>query len=125
MVREDQIRPIPQGVATRTAAAEPLGIAIHGLFRADFKNKPVLVNGCGPIGALLVGVAKYYGAFEVYAADLADLSRDHARDMGADHLINPTRDSLPTDIPVTYDCSGAPAAIDGLLRATRRSGTLV
>ncbi|WP_311354940.1 L-idonate 5-dehydrogenase [Corynebacterium pyruviciproducens] len=126
VVREDQIRPIPAGVSTRTAAAaEPLAVAIHGLHRADFKGKPILVNGCGPIGALLIGAAKYYGAGEVYASDPADLSLEHVKAMGADHLINPTRDDLPTDIPVTYDCSGAPAAIDGLLRATRRGGTLV
>lgn len=116
---------------TRTAtAAEPLGVAIHGIRRAESVTGPIagqtiLVNGCGPIGAFLIGAAKHFGAAEVYACDLADLSLGHARDMGADHLINPTRDELPHDIPLVFDCSGAPAAIDGLLRATRRGGTLV
>ncbi|WOT01960.1 L-idonate 5-dehydrogenase [Corynebacterium pyruviciproducens] len=131
VVREDQLRPIPAGVTTRTAAAaEPLGVAIHGIRRAESVTGPIagqtiLVNGCGPIGAFLIGAAKHFGAAEVYAADLAELSLGHARDMGADHLINPTRDELPHDIPLVFDCSGAPAAIDGLLRATRRGGTLV
>lgn len=127
VVRADQIRNIPDGVTTRqAAAAEPLAVAIHGVKRAgDVAGKTVLVNGCGPIGTLIVAAAKYYGAKEVWASDLADESLAHAKAMGADHLVNVGSEALPEDIEITFDASGAPSAIGGLLLATRRGGTLV
>lgn len=127
VVREDQIYVLPDNVTTRqAAAAEPLAVAIHAVKRAgSLAGKKVLVNGCGPIGALAVAAAKHYGAAEVWASDLADSSLEHAREMGADHTVNVSSEELPEDMEVTIDASGAPAAIGGLLMATRRGGTLV
>ncbi|SER69089.1 L-idonate 5-dehydrogenase [Corynebacterium cystitidis] len=127
VVREDQIYHLPENVSTREAAAtEPLAVAIHAVQRSgDISGKKVLVNGCGPIGSLIVAAAKHYGASEVWAADLADTSLHHARAMGADHTVNVNSHALPEDMEVAFDASGAPAAIGGLLMALRRGATLV
>ncbi|MCO4276480.1 alcohol dehydrogenase catalytic domain-containing protein [Pseudarthrobacter sp. HLT3-5] len=55
-----QLRRLPAGVTTRQAAvAEPLAVAIHAVGRAgSLAGKDVLVNGAGPIGALLVRAAR-------------------------------------------------------------------
>ena len=69
VVRAEQIRPLPDSVSTRHGAvAEPLGVAIHAVGRAgNVAGKRVLVNGAGPIGALVVAAAKHAGAGEVWA----------------------------------------------------------
>ncbi|MFC9427051.1 L-idonate 5-dehydrogenase [Streptomyces sp. NPDC056987] len=128
VVRAGQIRPLPDGVDTEHGAlAEPLAVALHAVHRAgDIRGKAVLVNGCGPIGALVVAAAKHRGAAAVIASDLSAASLAVARAMGADE----TRDLgagavLPDDVEVAFEASGAPAALGPVLRATARGGTLV
>ncbi|WP_395474603.1 alcohol dehydrogenase catalytic domain-containing protein [Saccharopolyspora spinosa] len=62
-VRADQLRPLPDGVSTRRGAlAEPLAVALHAVNRAGaLAGRTVLVNGAGPIGALVVAAAKHRG----------------------------------------------------------------
>lgn len=71
-----QIRPLPDGVGTEQGAlAEPLAVALHAVGRApELRGRTVLVNGCGPIGSLVVAAARYRGAGRVVAADLASSS---------------------------------------------------
>ncbi|GGV71537.1 L-idonate 5-dehydrogenase [Streptomyces longisporoflavus] len=123
-----QIRPLPAGVTTEQGAvAEPLAVALHAVGRVpELRGRTVLVNGCGPIGSLVVAAARYRGAGRVIAADLSSSSLAVARAMGADE----TRDLsagevLPEDVEVVFEASGAPAALGPVLRATARGGTLV
>jgi L-idonate 5-dehydrogenase len=127
-VHADQIRPLPDGVTTEQGAlAEPLAVALHAVGRVpELRGRTVLVNGCGPIGSLVVAAARHRGAGRVIAADLASSSLAVARAMGADE----TRDlsageGLPEDVDVVFEASGAPAALGPVLRATARGGTLV
>lgn len=126
-VPAEQIRPLPQGVSTlHGALAEPLGVALHAVNRAgELRGRTVLVNGCGPIGALVVAAAKRRGA-AVIAGDLATTSLRIAERMGADE----TRDlsagqELPADVDLSFEASGVPAAIGPVLRATARGGAVV
>ncbi len=128
IVRPDQLRPIPDGVTTKEAAlAEPLGVAIHAVNRAgDVSGKHVLVNGSGPVGALVVATVKQRGAKIVYAADFSKAALEIARRVGADELVNiSVGDNLPTDVEISFEASGAPQAIGDVLLATRRGGTVV
>ena len=59
------------------------------------------------------------------AADLAPASLDIARRMGADEVRDLSAQSLPEDVDVSFEASGAPAAIGPVLRATQRGGTVV
>lgn len=127
-VPADQIRPLPQGVGTEQGAlAEPLAVALHAVGRVpDLRGRTVLVNGCGPIGSLVVAAARYRGAGTVLAADLAPASLKVARAMGADEIRDLTAgDTLPEDVEVVFEASGAPAALGPVLRSTARGGTLV
>ncbi|MDY5128831.1 L-idonate 5-dehydrogenase [Actinotignum urinale] len=128
VVRKDQIRKLPDNVSTKEGAvAEPLGVAMHAIHVAgDLTGKNVLVNGAGPIGALCVAVAKYAGAKQVWASDIADAPLKVAKAMGADHVINRANgDELPNHIDVTFEASGVPAVIPDMLLATERGGTIV
>lgn len=127
-VRPEQLRIVPEGVSLKEAAlAEPFGVALHALSRAGHVDgKSVLVNGCGPIGALAVAAAKSAGARRVVAADLSDDALDTARRMGADETVNPTRgEVLPADVDAAVEASGAPRALGGVIAAVRRGGVLV
>jgi len=127
VVRADQVRLLPDGVSTEHGAlAEPLGVAFHAVHRAgDVRGRTVLVNGVGPIGALVVAAAKHRGAAAVVAADVAAPALAVASAMGADTTIDLTDSALPEDVEVVFEASGAPAALGPVLRATARGGILV
>jgi L-idonate 5-dehydrogenase len=128
VVRVDQLRPVPEGVALRAAAvAEPLGVALHAVNRAgDLTGRSVLVSGCGPIGVLAVAAARAAGAAMITAADVAPYPLEIARRMGADAVVDlASGESLPVDVEVTIEASGAPAAIGPVLAATARGGVVV
>ncbi|MFF1416276.1 L-idonate 5-dehydrogenase [Streptomyces sp. NPDC058280] len=128
VVRAAQIRQLPDGVNTEHGAlAEPLAVALHAVHRAgDLRGRTVLVNGAGPIGALVVAAARHRGAATVVASDISETSLSVARAMGADQTIDvSTGAELPEDIEFSFDASGAPAALGPVLRATARGGTLV
>ncbi|GCB51815.1 L-idonate 5-dehydrogenase [Streptomyces sp. NL15-2K] len=123
-----QIRPLPDGVDTEQGAlAEPLAVALHAVGRvSELRGRTVLVNGCGPIGSLVVAAARLRRAGTVIAADLAPSSLAVARAMGADETRDLSGgDRLPEDVDVVFEASGAPAALGPVLRATARGGTLV
>ena len=123
-----QVRLLPGGVGTESGAlAEPLAVALHAVGRVPvLSGRTVLVNGAGPIGALVVAAAKHRGAREVVAADLSAASLGVARRMGADATVDVSRgEALPRDADVVFEASGAPAALGPVLRATARGGTLV
>jgi L-idonate 5-dehydrogenase len=126
-VRAEQLRVLPDGVSTRRAAlAEPLAVAIHAVGRVpDIAGRTVLVNGAGPIGALVVAAAKRAGAAEVVAADVSPASLAVARAMGADRTVDVRTEPLPSDVEVTVEASGAPGALGGVLRATAKGGVVV
>jgi L-idonate 5-dehydrogenase len=127
-VAANQVRKLPANVSTRHGAvAEPLGVAIHAVKRAgSVVGKTVLVNGCGPIGALVIAAAKAAGASHVVAADLSSASLLVARGMGADEVCDLSAgDALPRDIEVSFEASGAPAALGAVLSAAARGGTVV
>ena len=124
----EQIRPLPDGVDTRTGAlAEPLAVAMHAVHRAGaVRGRDLLVNGAGPIGSLVVAAARFAGARRIVAADVSDASLAVARALGADEVRNVGRgEELPADVELAFEASGAPAALGPVLRSVARGGTLV
>ncbi|MEI6351248.1 MAG: zinc-binding dehydrogenase [Verrucomicrobiota bacterium] len=82
---------------------EPAAVVTHALERAkrtqllNFRSR-VIVQGCGPIGLMMIASVRTYGVNNIIAID-GDPSRlKMAERMGADHLINykdyPTLDGL-------------------------------
>ncbi|MFE6451515.1 L-idonate 5-dehydrogenase [Nocardiopsis dassonvillei] len=127
-----QLRPLPEGVDTRSGAlAEPLAVACHAVNRASgavggVGGRDVFVNGAGPIGSLVVAALRHAGAARITVADLGRAPLEVARAMGADDTRDLSRgDALPEDAELVFEASGAPAALGGVLRATARGGTLV
>ncbi|MCI0709567.1 MAG: alcohol dehydrogenase catalytic domain-containing protein [Chloroflexi bacterium] len=71
------------------ALLEPLGVAIHAVDLGKIKvANRVAVLGCGPIGLLIMRLAKLSGARPIFAFDQFDWRLAAARQWGADETIH-------------------------------------
>lgn len=116
------------------AMLEPMGVAVHGVERAEVNGKTVLVNGCGPIGLMAVGAAKAHGASLVIASDLFDHKLKLAEEMGADAVVNSWNADVPAlcrdlthgvGVDAVIDIAGVKSSITAGLRALHKGGTMV
>ena len=74
------------------AFAEPLAVTLHAGMRAgNLVGRKVLVTGGGPIGQLLVLVARHGGATHVALTDIVDAPLAMAKRIGADEALNVKR----------------------------------
>lgn len=84
--RAGELVPLPPGFDAATAALlEPLGVAIHALDLARLKPMAsVAVLGAGPIGLLILQVARWCGAGKVMVVDPLAYRTEVATTLGAD-----------------------------------------
>ncbi len=127
VAKAQNLVPIPAELDEQLAVfAEPLAVTVHALGRANgVSGARVLVVGAGPIGAMLVAMAKLLGAAEVAAADLDAGRLATAAALGADRTLLVGTEDLGSGYDVVFDASGAePAIADGFARV-RRGGRFV
>lgn len=113
---------------------EPMGAGIHGVERAEVEGKNVLVTGCGPIGLTAVAGAKTFGAKMVIACDLLDERLENAKAMGADYVVNSSKEDIilfcrdktgGLGVDVAIDITGAGPALNNDVLAVRPGGRVV
>ncbi len=82
--------PIPDALTMDEGALlEPLGVAIHAVDLGHLHvGHSVAVLGCGPIGLLIMRLARLSGAGTLYAFDQFDWRLEAARRWGADETFN-------------------------------------
>lgn len=93
LVPEEAIGKIPTEMSfDQGAFVEPLGCCIHGVdvSRAGIGDVVVLI-GAGPIGLLLLQLIKLVGASQIFAVDMKDERLELAATLGADIVINPSK----------------------------------
>ncbi len=96
------------------ALVEPLACVVKSLGRAgEVRDRSVLVIGLGVMGQLHVVLAKHYGARTVLVADLEESRCEHARGLGADVVINATREDLVEAVASATDGAGVEVVIVG------------
>ncbi|MFC1687543.1 zinc-binding dehydrogenase [Patescibacteria group bacterium] len=71
---------------------EPFGNAVHAVTRVDVRAKRIAVLGCGPIGLMVVMIAKALGAKQIIAVDPNDSKLELAKSFGADQIFKTLRD---------------------------------
>ncbi len=132
VVRADQVLPLPDNVSTRLGAVvEPLAVALHAVRRAEallpggVTGRDILVNGAGPIGLLIMAVAKHLGAASVTAADVSTAALAIATKIGADRTVDVSTTSLDGEFELAIEASGAAGALGSVLHSTARGGAVV
>lgn len=133
-VSEQQCYPYDEKVPSKIMAlAEPTSVVIHAInVGGSLVGKKVFVIGAGPIGALTIAAARASGASEIVASDISERCRNIALEMGADKAINPLDETTLSEyyknkgyFDVTFEASGAPAAIETSVFVTRPNGVIV
>lgn len=121
---------LPSGISLEQASLlEPLSVAMHAVRQCGSPaGRNILITGGGPIGHLIMRVARALGAWRISVSDPEPFSRQLALQHGADAVIDPLSidawkglDGFDT----VFEASGSPAALVNGMEATVRGGTLV
>lgn len=128
--------PIPDSLSgDEGALLEPLGIAIHSVDLGKVQaGMSVGVFGCGPIGLLILQVAKLSGAVNIIATDKLPHRVEAAKTFGADHafLAEDGRElerieatTAGRGVDVAFDAAGTQDAIDAAFAAVAVGGKVI
>jgi L-iditol 2-dehydrogenase len=113
---------------------EPLGVAIHSVDLAHLRpGMTVGIYGCGPIGLLLIQVARLAGAERVFATDELEHRLDAARSFGAEVL--PAAEGEETKailaatkgrgVDVAFEVAGKSGAVNVAIGTSKLGGRVV
>jgi len=118
----------------KASLTQPLATCIHALDRAGVREEQsVAILGMGPIGLLLLQVAKQKGAY-VFASDLIEFKLDKARALGAQRVGKGSDLRLVDEIKgwtngrgadVVIEAAGTSTTIHQALSSVRRGGTVL
>jgi threonine 3-dehydrogenase len=112
-------------------AQEPMGNAVHTIFECDVPSNTVTVFGCGPIGLCAISICKFIGARKVIAIDVNDYRLGLAQKMGADVVIDASKEKTVEIVKretggrgadVFLELSGSPQAIHDGFDSLRAGG---
>lgn len=96
VMREKQVYKIADHLSFLEAAmAEPIACCLHGIDLCHIKSgSSVLVMGGGPIGMIMMQLAKNAGAAKVIMSEPVEVKRDLALKLGATKVINPIEEDV-------------------------------
>lgn len=115
--------------------AEPMASAMDGMDLADIKiGDSVLLQGCGAIGSINLNMLLLKGCTNVTVSDPVPEKRQLALKLGAQHVIDPTKEDLVQrgleitggrGYDIVYDVAGVPSAAPQLPQLLAYGGHLV
>jgi L-iditol 2-dehydrogenase len=125
-----RLHPIPGSVSDAGGAVlEPLGVALHAFDLGHVKvASSVAVVGCGPIGLLMIQVARASGARNVLAVEPLPHRRAAARSLGADAALTPAEAAEPAaagQVEVAFEAAGTDDAVNTAMRLARPGARVV
>jgi L-iditol 2-dehydrogenase len=115
------------------AMLEPLGVAIHAARLANIEpGMTVGVFGCGPIGLLIVQVARVSGAARVIATEKLSHRIDAAKHFGAETFLTDGDEvrailfaTKQRGVDVAFEVAGEQAAVDAALALVKPGGCVI
>jgi L-iditol 2-dehydrogenase len=94
---------------------EPMAVAYRGVNNAgDLSGKKILIVGAGTIGMLVLAIVKMRNPAKVFVSDLSDSRLSVAKEMGADFVINPSKDNLEDIIKIETNGMGVDVALEAV-----------
>lgn len=121
---------------------EPSAVVVHAVERAKSTgllkfNSKVVVQGCGPIGLLLISVVRTLGIENIVAVDGDENRLSIAKELGANNVVNFTKyagiDELTKAVKeacgglgadFAFQCTGVPKAAANIWKFVKRGGGL-
>jgi L-iditol 2-dehydrogenase len=133
---EKSLFPIPGSLSDADGAMlEPLGVAIYTVDLAKLKpGMTVGVFGCGPIGLLILQVAKHAGAANIISTDKLAHRVEAAKSFGAEHvfLADEGRELQEIEaatngrgVDVAFEAAGTQAAVEAAFAAVTPGGKVI
>jgi len=117
------------------AMLEPLGVALHAVDLGSLKmGMKVGVFGCGPIGLLIIRIARLMGASQIISTDILPHRLDLARELGAVAILAAEdgaewkevwTESSREGVDVAFEVAGENAAVETAVASARPGGTVV
>lgn len=100
VMREKQVYKISDKLSFEEAAmAEPLSCCLHGIDLCNIETgDTVLVIGGGPIGLIMLQLARNAGASKVILSEPVSEKRELALNLGADMVINPIEQNVHEEL---------------------------
>lgn len=133
-VPETNVYAMDRGISPEVAAIQdPFGNAVHTTLSGDIAGLTVAVVGAGPIGCCAVAVARASGAQAVFATDIRPFRLDLARRMGADRVIDTTKEDAVAVVmgetggqgaDVVLEMSGHGDGVKQAFKMVRRGGRI-
>jgi L-iditol 2-dehydrogenase len=125
-IHEDFAFALPDALSDDAGALmEPLSVAIWACRKARVSaGDRVLVTGAGPIGLLVMQVARAFGATRVEISDVNERRLSMAERTGATRALR-AGEAEPAEADALVECSGNPAALQAGIRSLRPAGTAV
>jgi (R,R)-butanediol dehydrogenase/meso-butanediol dehydrogenase/diacetyl reductase len=117
----------------QAALVEPATVAFHGVRNAGIRlGDFVVVQGCGPIGAIALQVARVCGAGTAMVIEPSPARRALAARLGADIVVHPD-DAATTLADITnglgadvvVECAGVPATVQSAVDHARPGGQVM
>jgi NDMA-dependent alcohol dehydrogenase len=132
VVKIEDHYPLNRAVLVGCGVPTGVGAVIH---RAKVvPGSAVMVIGCGGIGSNAVQGAALAGARMIIAVDVNDFKLEKAKELGATHTVNSTREdpvqiakdlTYGEGVDYAFEAIATPATIGQAYAATRKNGTVV
>ena len=122
VAEENWIHQLPQSVSFEEGAlVEPLAVALHAVEKGRIPlDQTAAIFGAGPIGLLVLLLAKLSGAGATYVVDIRDFRLEKAERLGASMAINSSRED---PVEVIFDKTGQ-SGVDWAFEAVGTEKTL-
>jgi len=135
LVKLGNVVKVPEGVSLdEVALTEPLGCSINGVSVLNLEvGESLLIIGAGPMGLMLLSVAKCSGVGKIVVSEVDEERRRLARRLGADVVVNPSEENLVERVLSETDglgvdaailSVGIPSVVEEALRALRKEGRI-
>ncbi len=110
----------------QAAFVEPLSCVIHGIERTHIElADKVAILGAGPIGDLMLQMARIQGAAQVTMLESNPGRAELARQLGADLVAEKMEDLKPDGYDVVIDATGALPVMSRSINFARKGGTVL
>jgi len=118
----------------QAALVEPLACCVHGIDLAEVSvGDDVLIIGAGPIGLIMMQLARLAGARRVLVSEPYESRRNLASRLGADVVIDPANQDVREEVlketevgaDVVIECVGSPKTSEQAPSLAKRGGMIL